>query len=255
MVYALDRGGPNSVVYVFDANTNSYVASIPVSSGSSAYLAANPNTNKVYVTNEGASGGISVINGNTNTVSATIPGSYGGQVVVNPNTNTIYAGQGFGASILVIDGNTDAVTATITPPTHNSFFLAVNPNTNRLYALDPVNNLLYTYSGTTLLSTTSVPGSGFEGIEIDPKANLVYALQRDGTIDVLDGNTGQFLRTMQIPPPSSGLGGLYMAVDPDSGNIYVTDYVDNVAYLLNRNGDILQTMATDCLAAMATLSK
>jgi DNA-binding beta-propeller fold protein YncE len=254
MVYALDRDGTNtSMVYVFDANTNQYVVSIPVSPDSSVFLAANPNTNKVYVTNAGVASGVSIIDGNTNTVIQTIPTSgYGGEVVVNPNTNTIYVGAG--GAIDLIDGSTDSVVGTITPPT-SAAFLAVNPNTNTLYALSP-NGVLYAYSGTTLTTTSTIGGAPFAGMEVDPKTNLVYVLQYDGTIDVINGNTGAVVRTMQVPgPPPSFPSDLHMTVDPNTGNIYVTEELENKVYLMDPNGNVLQSMTANCPGAVTTLTK
>jgi YVTN family beta-propeller protein len=256
MVYALDRGGSSGpAVYVFDANTNQYVSSIPVSATSSNFLAVNPNTNKVYVTDGGASGGVAVIDGSTNAVIKTIPtAGSGGQVVVNPNTNTIFAGRGNGQAIDLIDGSSDSVSTTITPPTSIAY-LAVNPNTNTLYALG-LGGTLYAYSGTTLTNTFTIPGAPFAGVEVDPKTNLVYALQVDGTIDVINGTTGAVVRTMQVPGgPHAGIGSLQMAVDPSTGNLYVTDGLNDKVYLMDPNGNVLQSMTANCPGAVTTLTK
>ncbi|GAF96679.1 unnamed protein product, partial [marine sediment metagenome] len=103
-------------------------------------VAANPQTNLVYVTARDVDAGagvyyVAVIDSSTNNVTATIPIENGTLshvrgIAVNPNTNTVYVATANSSSpvggIAVIDGVTNAVTAYITVG-QNPWGLAVNP--------------------------------------------------------------------------------------------------------------------------------
>ena len=76
-------------------------------------MAVNPNTNRIYVTND-SSDNVSVIDGASNTVVATVAvGSYPHGVAVNPNTNRIYVANSVSNNVSVIDGATNTVVATV----------------------------------------------------------------------------------------------------------------------------------------------
>ena len=76
-------------------------------------IGINPNTNMVYVTNNG-NDTVSVVDGSTNTVFSNVTvGAYPSGLAVNPETNTIYVARFPSSAVSVINGSTNAVTATV----------------------------------------------------------------------------------------------------------------------------------------------
>ena len=121
-------------VSVIDGATNHVLATINVGVHSE-FLAINPNTNKIYVSNR-KDGTVSVINGATNTVIKTIP--VGANPVgsdVDTSANKIYVantGNGGGNTVSVIDGSSDTVTATVTVGWY-PVGVSVNSATHKIY--------------------------------------------------------------------------------------------------------------------------
>jgi len=129
------------VLSVIDGATYK-VTTVPVGSGP-RFLAANPQTNRIYVANRVANT-VSVINGDTNSVIDTISigagtGPFG--VAVNPVTNFVYVTNIFANTVSAIDGETDTVGATV-PVADFPLTPRANPSTDRVYvshsgAFDP----------------------------------------------------------------------------------------------------------------------
>lgn len=107
-----------------------------------SFVAVNPVTNKIYVTNQGYNGAsetITVIDGATNATTTLTDTKAGGPlgVAVNPVTNKIYITDFVGDnSVMVIDGATNTtshVPVGIPRTTSEPFAIAVNPVTNKIY--------------------------------------------------------------------------------------------------------------------------
>jgi len=129
-----------SGVHVFDGSTNSLVKIIDVGK-SPRGVVANPNTNKVYVTNQ-LSGTVSIIDGTTNSIVDTIQvGNTPRRIVVNPYTNIIYVSNQISNSLSIIDGSTDEVIDSVS--VEQPYELGINQKTNKVYV---------TYTGNPMLS-------------------------------------------------------------------------------------------------------
>jgi YVTN family beta-propeller protein len=99
--------------------------------GHSPYgVAADPDTNAIYVTGANA---ITEISGLTNTVVASIPvGIDPIAIATDPKADTIYVANFESASVSVINGHTNRVTATIPVPALPAG-IAADPQTGKIY--------------------------------------------------------------------------------------------------------------------------
>src|SRR5437588_5068800 len=80
---------------------------------SPSYVAVNPTTNRIYVTNS-ISNTVSVIDGDSNTVIATVPLSASPEGIdVNPTTDMIYVATFLTGAVVVIDGSSNTIVTTI----------------------------------------------------------------------------------------------------------------------------------------------
>jgi YVTN family beta-propeller protein len=163
--------------------------------GSSAGIAANPITNKVYVAVNQA---VVVIDGKTQEITARIDTGGGvGFVGVNILTNRIYASScnSSACNVAVINGRTNKVIANI-PIFGENFIgvqgLAVNPVTNRIYASAADNQQLIAIDGktNTVIAQVFVPSQP-GGISVNPKTDRIYVAGAGfpGLIMVFDGAT------------------------------------------------------------------
>ncbi|MGI0086711.1 MAG: YncE family protein [Nitrosotalea sp.] len=216
-------------------------------------VAVNPITNKVYVNDWNfPDGGITVIDGKTDTVIDTILGlggaSYG--IGINPNTNRIYVDNfqdvhGMPFDVTVIDGTTDKILTNVTigisgitgvstiPAALRVVPLAVNPSNNSIYAtcwgcLDPDKHRrgdwISVINGTTNNVVDRIPISA-SGLAVDPNSNTLYAAMavdpvgKIGSFDIaiIDGKNNKITGYLK-----SDNGVFNVAVNPSSGNVYVT---------------------------------
>jgi YVTN family beta-propeller protein len=114
---------PSSVLNVY---ADTATGTVPAGTAP-AGVAANPVTNKIYITNNNSSN-VTVIDGATNSTATVPTGNSPGPVAVNPVTNKIYVANINGSSVTVIDGATNS-TATVSTGT-TPYGIAVNPITN-----------------------------------------------------------------------------------------------------------------------------
>lgn len=168
-------------------------------------IAANPATNKIYVSVNDQLGEVAVIDGKTQQVTARITvGRFAIAIAVNPFTNRIYASgcDSQACNISVIDGKTDTLMAQI-PINSGSLIgiqgMAVNPVTDRVYASDADNDQLIVIDGKTnaILAQVPVPAQP-SGVAVDPKTNQAYIGNGGfpGRVVVFDGNTNTVVTTI-----------------------------------------------------------
>ena len=126
------------ILTVFDADTEALITTVNLSpnfSPSSAGLAVNPVTGRVYAST--GAGGVVIVDGNTNTRVGAV--SAGGQIVVNRKTNKVYVintNTGPDNSAKVINGATDLLETSFPVPSSNNDAVVgfdVDEITNRLY--------------------------------------------------------------------------------------------------------------------------
>ena len=199
------------------------VTTIPVGLGP-VRVATNPQTNTIYVTNNG-DGTVSVINGKKNRVVATIPvGVMPVGVATNPQTNTAYAVDSHTRTMSVIDGATNTVTATVSLGFHPDQ-VATNPQTNTVYVIDSAAQTVSVIDGATNTVTATIPlGISPAFVATNPQTNTIYVTDVSsvgtGTLWVIDGQTNTVTATVSFADNS--FGALPVATNPQTNTIYVT---------------------------------
>lgn len=215
-------------VTVIDGATNTVAATVTVGYGAFD-VAVNQTTNQIYVTNNcgsdsrcSSNGSVTVIDGATNTVAATVPVQASpGDLAVNPATNQIYVTNACGSdtgcvtanlgegTVTVIDGATNTVAATVTVGL-NPAFVAVNPTTNEIYVDDTC------ASATTCDSNKDGPAGE----------------------SVIDGATNTVTTTVTVGYGLSVPVFSFLAMDPNSNQIYVIDQCGSSPCPLKSGGGI-----------------
>ena len=228
--------GYGGKVWVVDGTTNALGTTITVGgNGTALGIAANPNTNKIYV-GQFLTSAVAVIDGSTDTVTGSIP--IGGMspeptgVAVNPVTNRVYVANQNTKTVTVIDGATDAVLTTISVGTC-PWGIAVNTTTNEIYVTDnggvgtPKVNVIDGNTNTVTHSINLGERVGF--IAVNPVTNKAYAtLFTSGQVAVIDGATYTWTATI------SGFSSAYgIAVDSTRNQVLVSGYGNSTAKLVN----------------------
>lgn len=205
-------------VTVIDGATNSTTTLTDPNAITPQFVAVNPVTNKIYVTNLGDlgdippglnHGNITVIDGATNaTTTLTDPNAVAPQAVaVNQTTNKIYvaipsdsAPTGNGG-VIVIDGATNAISTVRDPNASYPERLAVDSVTNTIYVTNSgCQNDACTHPGsvtvingaTNAVTTVINPNAAYPGpVAINPTTNKIYVLNYvlsgGGNVTVIDG--------------------------------------------------------------------
>jgi YVTN family beta-propeller protein len=177
-------------VSVISEATGTVVATIGVSTGPDA-VAVNSATGTVFVANEAANN-LSVISEATYPANDAVTGTIGvgyapDGVAVDPDTGTIFVVNASSGSVSVINEATGATTVTI-PDAASGYpwAVAVDPATGMAYVTNADSGTVlaiyedfdssthaYTYP---VVDTIDVPGTGLQGVAVDPATGNVYVL-------------------------------------------------------------------------------
>jgi YVTN family beta-propeller protein len=216
------------------------VATIPV--GVQPFMvAANPKTNRVYVTNQGDKS-LSVIDGLTNQIvnTVTFPGiglPYG--VGVNVVTNRVYVV--FGHSLLVLDGNTNAIVRSIKVG-NGPDRVAVNGITNRIYVTNESDATVSVIDGSESQVIATVPvNGGAVGIAVNPATNRIYVPPFFCSlcdVAVIDGATNSVETNFALPGDQLD----DTAADPLSNRLYVIDETAGMFVVDGNTNNLLGTI-------------
>jgi YVTN family beta-propeller protein len=251
-IYVANR--VSHTVSVIDGNTNARIADIPTS-GMPIWMAVNPNTNRIYVTeavmpDNKHNDTILVIDGTNNDKIAEIPSLIASQIAINQKTNLIYVigykndtGVNPNGTLYVINGNDNSKIAQLQTGM-NPFGIAVDPDTNCIYIL---NRNLHHVNSKLQNSTVSVlDGSNYtkiaeievgidpHGISVNPDTHRVYVTSYlGGTISVIDGISNKAIGKPIYLAPLIEL----MAVNPITNRIYVADGFTGTLYVIDGNTD------------------
>ncbi len=218
-----------ATVTVIDGATNSTTT---VATGfGPAYIAVNPVTNKIYVTNEGngvTPSTVTVIDGATNAATNVTAGLAPFAVAVNTVTNQIYvANQGHTpnpSTVTVIDGGSNSTT-TLPAGTLPSA-VAVNSITNKIYVANFWSGNVTVIDGASNETTSLAVGGGPNVVAVNPVTNKIY-VSLGGGVAVIDGASNSFTTIHGIIASS-------VAVNPATKTIYVpkgTSSEDSVAMI------------------------
>ena len=155
------------------------------------YIAVNPVTNMIYVT-EVAANTLNVVNGATD-VSTQVQLSLTPQfMVINTATNNVYLDTG--AALTVVDGKNNT---TLVPINGGVSGLGLNQNTNTVYASNEQQNTVSIVTGTTYEGTLPT-GQGPGQIVVDPGTNLIFVANSDGTVTVINGTNNTVKKTLNV---------------------------------------------------------
>lgn len=197
------------------------------------YVAANPNTNLIYVvahSNRNDST-VKVIDGNefspnTDQVIAEIPllDSAPSAIAVNSITNKIYVADKANDQVIEMDGDSNEIAGTVSVG-RTPVDIAINPGLGAegiVYVTNTNEDTVSVIDVATKQKTTFDVGDYPKGITVDPQTNLIYVVNEgDNTFTVHDGTT-----YAQVTPPIQLEGSPFdIAInrpDPDTCKIYIT---------------------------------
>jgi YVTN family beta-propeller protein len=205
-------------------------------------VAANPTTNRIYVTNPGGDS-VSVIDGATNTVLATVPvGIDPESVAANPSTNRIYVANRYTGKVSVIEGATNSVVATI-PVRLGTTDVAANPATNRIYVgdIDWASSNVSVIDGATNTVVASVPmEDSVFGVAVNPQTDRIYVTWGYASVSVIDGATNSVVATVPLGGYPYPFG---VAANPATNGIYVANRdSDNVSVIDGATNSVVATV-------------
>jgi YVTN family beta-propeller protein len=227
-VYAV---GTN-MMWVISGQTGKVTATI-AGINSLGLIAVDPLTDTIYATDPG-NDTVTVIDGHTNTVTATVAvGNSPAAVAVDPLTDTVYVASRPDDTISVIDGATNAVTATVSLGALIGP-IAVDPLTDTVYAANWADHTIEVIDGATNTVTAAISNAAPDGMAVDPQTDTIYSVTGGG-VAAYSGRTDRLVGVIFTGHQHDGATGADVAVDPASGTIYATYYVeedDQLAYYL-----------------------
>jgi hypothetical protein len=138
-------------------------------------------------------------------------------VAVNPDTNKVYAMWTGNNSLFMIDGNTHHITKNVIP-SYVSRTVMVNSYTNYVYVGKAVLN------GETLEQVT--PDLTDEIKAVDPVHNLLYTFSGNTNLSRLDGSTHGLIDSLKLHWTFFSIYDR-AAVNPATSKIYITNYSGN----------------------------
>lgn len=193
----------------------------------SAAIASNPATHKIYAVNEGA-GSVTVIDAATGVMRTVEVGREPIAIAVNRLTNRAYVANDGSASVSVIDGTNDAVIATI-PCARLPYTLAVDEIANKVY-------VTHTYTGSVTVidaatnTSSSLKIGDADGVAIDPRGGKVFlSTYEDPDIRIVDEATGAVIK-VEVGPHIWG-----MVFDDASSTLYLAQTATNQIVALNED--------------------
>lgn len=168
----------------------------------SAAIACNPSTHKVYAVNEGA-GSVMVVDAATGVTRSVDVGREPIAIAVNHLTNRIYVANAGGGSISVIDGTSDTVIATVAVE-RLPYTLAVNERANKIYVTHTYSNAVTEIDGSTNTADLLKVGSA-DGVAVDSRTTTIFlTTYEDPNIRVVNGKTNE-MRRVSVGPHIWGM--------------------------------------------------
>lgn len=230
-VYVTNYG--DGMVNILDGETKTIIARVKVG-GNLAGVAVNPITNRIYVGSSNDNT-VNVLDGNTNAVIATVKmEARPYRIAVNPTTNRIYVTTFDDKSLRVIDGDTNTIITTVGAGASQGG-VAVNPVTNRVYIANRSQVRVLaekTYTVTATVRIGDNPGDSPKDLAVNTTTNQIFVthlIAPDDMLRVIDGKTNTLIATVKV-----GHLPQRVAVDPTTGQLYVTNK-DNTVSVINEN--------------------
>jgi YVTN family beta-propeller protein len=178
-----------------------------------------PTSHHVFVI-DGDSGKLTVIDPKTDNVVATIDGGGGLEFGVSGGNGKVYVNGAEKGEIVRIDAATNKVDAHwplsgCTKP-HG---LAIDRTAHRLFS-SCANKVLVVVDAEKGSVIATLPiGEGTDGAEFDPKRNLAFSSNREGTLSIIaEKSPASFVPQS---PVATQFGARTMTLDPESGRLYL----------------------------------
>jgi YVTN family beta-propeller protein len=237
LVYVANQG--SNTVSVINESSNTVVATVPVGMAPQG-VAVTPNGAYAYVANLGDNT-VSVISTSSNTVVATIPAGNQGLfgVAIAPDGKLAYVANDNTApnnTVSVINTDTNKVTATIQVGS-DPWAVAITPNGAFAYvtnAGDDTVSVINTSSGAVVATVPIGSPTGFAtatSAAVTPNGKFVYVTDTShNLVSVISTASNSVVATIPVDTPPAGVPGgagggpLTVAVTPDGGYAYATNY-------------------------------
>lgn len=240
-VYAAIFGGSNSVA-VINTSTNTVSTTI-TGLGTSPYgIAAHPNGNKIYITNQGENS-VSAISLATNTRTQ-INYTYSFtpySVRVSPDGNRVYYCTYDTDGVGVIDGSTDVgITIANLATGSYPYDLAVSPDNSKVYTANREGNTVSVINtSTNTVSTYIDVGPSPSAIVVSPDNSKVYCANAgNNTISVINTSTNAVTATYNC-----GITPYDMVISPDGSKLYVANANGNSVDIINAaTGSVIRSI-------------
>ena len=227
----------NASVTVIDGTT---LATTSVAIGPSTfywyqYIALNPITNKIYVTdpcgdsNCDTNGSLTIIDGGTlNTQNVTL-GLEAEPLAVNTATNKIYVANANGnlnPFVSVVDGST--LSTTSVPVGVAPADVAINQTTNYIYVSNPGSNSVTVINGATLSTQTLRLGILSAAIAVNPVTNKFFVVDADlNYVSMVDGTTLNSANLAVGQNPGA------IALNQRTDKIYIANQINNTVSVID----------------------
>ena len=200
----------------------------------SAAIACNPSTHKIYAVNEGAAS-VTVIDAATGITHVVKVGREPIAIAINHVTNRIYVANDGSASVSVIDGASDTIVATV-PSAPLPYTLAVDEASNKIY-------VTHTYSGTVTEidgasnTASSLKAGSADWLAVDPATSTVFlSTYEDANIRIVSEVTGAVTKAA-VGPHIWGI-----VFDPHSSTLFLAHTATAEIVALDENTHAISTI-------------
>ena len=177
---------------------------------------------------EGDSGKVTAIDPKTDAVVATIDGGGGLEAGVSGDNGKIYVDGAEKGEIVRIDTASNKADAHwAMPGCQKPHGIAMDHATHRLFS-SCANKVLDVVNADTGAVVATLPiGAGTDAAAFDPKRSLAFSSNREGTLSMIAEKSPDSFAA--LPPVNTQFGARTMALDPDSGRIYLVtaDFTQN----------------------------
>lgn len=210
--------GKAGIAASFDLRTFAIIHRIRVEPDADGMI-FDPASGHVFVI-EGDSGKVTAIDPNTDTAIATIDGGGGLEFGVSGDNGKVYVNGAEKNEIVRIDVRSDRADAHWPMPAcERPHGLAMDRLTRRLFSSCANKVLVVVNSDDGSIVATLPIGAGTDAAGFDPKRNLVFSSNREGTLSVIAEKSP--VDFVPLAPVRTEFGGRTMAVDPESGRIFL----------------------------------
>ena len=212
----ISDGGANAVV-VFDRKSLQTVTTIPAGTNPDG-IAFEPVTKTVWAFN-GRSKDVTVIDTNTQKVIATVALPGKPEFPVADGKGSIFDNIEDKSEIVRLDAKDPKVTATWSiSPCESPSGLAIDRTGRRLFAVCDEKKMAVVNADTGKVIATPAIGDGPDAAGYDPKSNLAFSSNGEGTVTILDASNGSYKVKQTL---ATQQGARTMALDSATGKIYV----------------------------------